>query len=154
MSALDLVISRLQKRPRKAPAKSGIEQAYRAQCPVCAGHGMPLSLAETADGRLLLHCFGRCEAEAVLTSLGLVWGDVLPQDSHTTNIHGNGGPAAWGALAAGIDALHQAHCDLLAASSLAMQTGEIEAALRAYLDAGEAAQQIKVMARIAMRGPK
>lgn len=62
MSALDLILSRLPGEVRKAPARGGAARAYRAVCRACGGHGQPLSLAETEDGRLLLHCFSGLDA--------------------------------------------------------------------------------------------
>lgn len=150
MSALDLLLSRLPKPPRKAPARAGVARAFRAACPVCAGHGQPLSLGETQAGGLLLHCFGGCEAEDVLSALGLEWKDILPH-AHE-HAKGNGGPDVWGGLAVAVDGLHMAHCRLLAACSPAMQAGEIEESLRAMLAAGEAAGRVADMARRAMRG--
>lgn len=154
MSALETVLSRLPTPPRKAPARRGKTlRAFRATCPVCEGHGMPLDMAETQDGRLLLYCHAhKCEFDAVLAALGLTPADVLPDRAQAHHVPGNCGPAAaWGALAAAIDALHQAHCRLLATCSPAMKAGEIEAALRALLDAGEAMEAVKAMARRAMR---
>ncbi len=149
MNPLDTIFSRLPHPPRKAPARGGAVRAYRAACPVCESHGMPLSLAESSNGLPLLHCFGGCSQEELLGALGLTWGDVLPKPAQQ-HVPSNGGPSTWGALAAAIDALHHAHCRVLATCSPAMKTGEIEAALRAVLDAGAAMEQVKAMARQAM----
>ena len=113
---------------------------------------MPLSLAQASDGRLLLHCFGGCDAKSVLGALGLNWDDVLPRRMSEKRVKGNGGPASWGSLAGAVDALHDAHCRLLATCSLVMEAGEVEAALRALLAAGEAMQAVKDMARRVMSG--
>ncbi|MGE0071570.1 MAG: hypothetical protein AB7S55_00710 [Thiomonas sp.] len=148
--SIDLLISRLQK-PRKAPARSssGITRAYRSHCPLCGGHGLPLSIAETSDGRILLHCFGGCATENILSSVGLTWDDVLPPRPAAHHAAGNAGPTEWGALFCALDALQQAHCALLAACT----TAEINtaAALTALLDAGAAMQHVRDMARRAMR---
>lgn len=147
MSALDLLISHLPNE-RKAPARAGVARAFRAACPVCRGHGLPLSLAETDAGGLLLHCFSGCATEDVLSAVGMDWSDVLPHAYE--HAKGNGGPDVWGGLAAAVDGLHMAHCRLLAACSPAMRAGEIEESLRAMLAAGEAMQHVKDMARLSM----
>lgn len=151
MNPLDLLVAKLPDPPRKAPRRGGIERAFRARCPNCEGRGMSLSVAETSDGRLLLHCFAGCDAKSVLGVLGLSWDDVLPLKMPENGVRGNGGPASWGSLAGAVDALHAAHCRLLATCSLVMEAGEIEAALRALLAAGEAMQAVKDMSRRAMR---
>lgn len=50
---------------------------WRARCPACSGRSRKLSVTER-DGRVLVHCFGGCPAEDVLSSVGLVWADVMP----------------------------------------------------------------------------
>jgi len=144
---LDLVLSRLPKPARKAPARAGVARAFRAGCPACEGHGMPLSLAETQDGWLLLHCFAGCSVGEVLAALGLSWDDVLPQQATAHMVKSNGGPTAWGALAAAVDGLRHCHARLLGAA----QVGDAEQQMRAFLDAGEAMQKVQQMARRAMR---
>lgn len=147
--SIDLLIARLPKPPRKATARSGITRAYRSHCPHCAGHGLPLSIAETSDGRLLLHCFAGCEPATVLQAVGLTWDHVLPPRPAAHHAAGNAGPAAWGALFSALDALQQAHCALLAACT----TAEIdtEAALAALLNAGSSMERVRDMARRAAR---
>lgn len=151
MSALDLILSRLPGEVRKAPSRGGVARAYRSACPACSGHGLPLSVAETRAGGLLLHCFSGCEPVDLLVVLGLDWQSVLPAAPLAHHVHRAGEPAAWGSLAAAVDGLMTAHCRVLAACSPAMQAGEIEAALWAILDAGEAMQQVKSMARRALK---
>lgn len=55
--------------------KSGA--GWRARCPACEGRSRKLSIAET-DDRILIYCFGGCEAGAVLDAIGLTWADVMP----------------------------------------------------------------------------
>lgn len=148
--SLDLILLRLPKPPRPAATRAGIARAFRAHCPACGGHGMPLSLAETKDGLPLIHCFSGCEAGEVLQALGLDFADVLQQRMQKAG-KGNGGPTTWGSLAAALDALHQAHCLVLAACSPSLHSAEIEDALAALLGAGEVMGQVKNMARKAMR---
>ncbi|WP_129136379.1 DNA primase [Luteimonas sp. YGD11-2] len=50
---------------------------WRARCPACSGRSRKLSVTER-DGRVLVHCFGGCPAEEVLTAVGLTWADIMP----------------------------------------------------------------------------
>ena len=50
---------------------------WRARCPACGGHSRKLSIAQV-DSRVLLHCFGGCCANEVLTGAGLTWADLMP----------------------------------------------------------------------------
>lgn len=50
---------------------------WRARCPACSGRSRKLSVTER-DGRVLVHCFGGCQAEEVLTAVGLAWADIMP----------------------------------------------------------------------------
>jgi len=49
-----------------------------ASCPAHDDRGPSLSIAER-DGKLLLHCFGGCETEAVLGAVGLRFSDIMPE---------------------------------------------------------------------------
>ncbi len=151
MTGLDLVIARLPKPLRLGPKGTNTTRSYRSWCPVCEAHGQPLSLAETRDALPLIHCFGGCSPLDVLQALGLGWSDILPKLAWHF-VKGNAGPSAWGSLAAALDALFDAHCRVLA--TCAPGTDEVggEVALRALLEAGEAMQHVKSMARRAMRG--
>lgn len=55
--------------------KSG--NGWRARCPACGGRSRKVSVTE-AEGRVLVYCFGGCEAIAVLAAVGLGWPDVMP----------------------------------------------------------------------------
>jgi hypothetical protein len=55
--------------------KSG--DGWRAYCPSCDGRSRKLSIAQL-DSRVLLHCFGGCRAEDVLSSTELSWADLMP----------------------------------------------------------------------------
>ena len=50
-----------------------------ARCPAHDDKGPSLSIRETDDGRTLLHCFAGCDAESVLDSIGLAFGDLFPE---------------------------------------------------------------------------
>ena len=51
---------------------------WQAICPAHADANPSLSITETAEGVLLLHCWGGCPTEAVLDSLGLEFSDLYP----------------------------------------------------------------------------
>src|SRR5690606_29929169 len=50
-----------------------------AGCPAHDDRGPSLSIAETVDGRLLVHCFGGCAPNAVLDALGLDFCALFPE---------------------------------------------------------------------------
>ena len=58
----------------------GVKRAgkgWRARCPACGGGSRKVSIAES-DGRVLVHCFGGCEAVDVIAAAGLQWADLYP----------------------------------------------------------------------------
>lgn len=60
----------------------GVRQTGRGFVARCPAHedGRPsLSIRETSDGRVLLHCFAGCDAEAVLAAVGLTFSDLYPE---------------------------------------------------------------------------
>jgi len=149
--SIDLLISRLQK-PRKAPARNAIARAYRAHCPHCDGHGLPLSIAETADGRVLMHCFTGCEPENILSAVGLTFSDILPDRPKFHRKTPSGSPEKWAGIFSALDALFSAHAEILAiCSPYIADAAEREKAVAAVLRAGELMQKIQSMARILVR---
>lgn len=58
--------------------KTGRAQ-WVACCPAHDDRGPSLSIAETADSRVLVHCFGGCPAHAVLDALELEFSDLFPE---------------------------------------------------------------------------
>ena len=59
----------------------GIVAKWTARCSGHDDHDPSLSIALTADGRILLHCFAGCGADHVLASVGLTWRDLAPDAS-------------------------------------------------------------------------
>lgn len=49
-----------------------------AKCPAHDDRSPSLSIRETTDGRLLVHCFGGCAVDAVLSAVNLELGDLFP----------------------------------------------------------------------------
>ena len=52
---------------------------YMARCPAHDDHSPSLSLRETDDGRILIHCYAGCGAAAVMESVGLTLRDLMPE---------------------------------------------------------------------------
>lgn len=53
-------------------------QRWVARCPAHKDRTPSLSIAELADGRVLINDFGGCSAESVLDALGLTLSDLYP----------------------------------------------------------------------------
>jgi len=84
---IDLVLQRV---PGAKKAGAG----WRAPCPSCGADSKSakLAMSESADGRVLLHCFAGCAAGAVLNAIGLTLGDLFDrpataQDGPTERRH-------------------------------------------------------------------
>lgn len=73
MSRVDVVLSRLEKAKRTGP------NSWLACCPSHEDRSPSLSITETDDGRLLVHCFAGCGGIEVLQSLGLKFADLYPE---------------------------------------------------------------------------
>ena len=72
-SKLNNVLSRLD-----GVHKSG--DGFRAKCPAHGGdNDSILSVRETEDGHVLLHCFHDCSVVEILDSIGLTWPDIMPE---------------------------------------------------------------------------
>lgn len=55
------------------------EGKWICKCPAHNDRGPSLSVRELPDGRVLVHCFAGCETSEVLASVGLTFGDVMPE---------------------------------------------------------------------------
>lgn len=55
-------------------------QGWSAQCPAHEDRRASLSVAQGADGRLLLHCHAGCDLERILEVLGVDVKDLFPDD--------------------------------------------------------------------------
>ena len=64
---LDEVLEILKRTTGHEPRKSG--NGYITKCPAHDDHNPSLSLSEGTDGRILLHCYSRCELEVICDSL-------------------------------------------------------------------------------------
>lgn len=71
MSRIEAFLSRLDK-------VKGRNGSWTACCPAHADRSPSLSIRETGDGRILLHCFGGCSVESVLGAVGMDMTDLFP----------------------------------------------------------------------------
>lgn len=71
--ALDAILTRLDKVRRSGAG-------YVARCPAHEDRSPSLSLRETSDGRVLIHCHGGCQSTDVLAALGMGMSDLFPRD--------------------------------------------------------------------------
>lgn len=53
-----------------------------ARCPAHDDRSPSLSVTQSDDGRVLIHCHAGCGANAILTSLQLEWADLYPDDDN------------------------------------------------------------------------
>lgn len=74
---IDSILSRLDKvRQRQAGQ-------WSARCPAHDDKGPSLSVRETPEGAVLLHCFGGCQVADVVGALGLDMADLFPPRERT-----------------------------------------------------------------------
>lgn len=118
-SPVDVLLARLD-----GVKKSG--RNHRALCPSCGGRSDKLSVTETDDGRVLMHCFAGCSAADVLSALGLQLADLFPERLAPDTPDGRRAAkralreASWGAAVIILDI--EATVVLLAARQLAAGT--------------------------------
>lgn len=70
---IDALLTRLQ-RVRQTGAGH-----WTALCPAHADRSPSLSIHETRDGRILIHCFAGCGPGEILSSVGLTFSDLFPE---------------------------------------------------------------------------
>jgi hypothetical protein len=64
---------------RLSGVRANGEDRWSAKCPAHADRSPSLSVRSLGDGRILLHCFAGCGADAVLGALGLEMGALFPK---------------------------------------------------------------------------
>lgn len=69
---VDNILSRLDKVKRTG------DGTYQARCPAHADRGPSLSVRETDDGRVLVHCFAGCSVHDVIAAVGMDISDLFP----------------------------------------------------------------------------
>jgi hypothetical protein len=80
MTALDTVIYALDERGCRP--RGSDERGYTALCPAHDDRSPSLAVRERG-GRVLVHCFTGCTAEAILDALALEWTDLFDDDGVT-----------------------------------------------------------------------
>ncbi len=79
MTPIETTLSRLEKVKRRQPGQ------YSARCPAHADKGPSLSVRETPEGSVLLHCFAGCEVGEIVGAMGLELHDLFPPRQVTGN---------------------------------------------------------------------
>lgn len=79
MTPIDNVLSRVEKARQRQPGQ------WSARCPAHADKGPSLSVRETPDGSVLLHCFAGCEVGEIVGAMGLELHDLFPPRDRPTN---------------------------------------------------------------------
>ena len=57
----------------------GRNGSWTACCPAHEDKSPSLSIREGEDGRVLVHCFGGCDVQAVLSAVGMDMSDLFPE---------------------------------------------------------------------------
>lgn len=71
----------------------GRNNSWTARCPAHADRSPSLAVRQSEDGRVLLHCFGGCETESVLSAVGMSMSDLFPPDEKRREYPVEGKPA-------------------------------------------------------------
>ena len=79
MNPIENTLSRLDKPRQRQPGQ------WSARCPAHPDKSPSLSVRETPDGAVLLHCFGGCETAEIVASLGLELSDLFPPRDKPTS---------------------------------------------------------------------
>lgn len=79
MTPIENVRSRLEKVRQRQPGQ------WSARCPAHADKGPSLSVRETPEGSVLLHCFAGCEAAEIVAAMGLSMNDLFPPRDKSAN---------------------------------------------------------------------
>ena len=68
----EILLSKLDKVKRTGPNR------WHARCPAHDDKGPSLSIRETDDGRVLVHCFAGCSVHEIVQAAGLELSDLFP----------------------------------------------------------------------------
>lgn len=69
----DQLIDRLEKVRPRGPGQ------WMCRCPAHKDGTASLSVKETDDGRILIHCFAGCGTDSILRALGMTMTDLMPE---------------------------------------------------------------------------
>jgi hypothetical protein len=70
----------------------GRNGSWTAQCPAHEDKSPSLSVRETEDGRVLVHCFGGCAVHDVVGAVGMDMNDLFPPDDKKRDWNDTGKP--------------------------------------------------------------
>ena len=70
----------------------GRNGSWTAQCPAHEDKSPSLSVRETEDGRVLVHCFGGCAVHDVVGAVGMEMNDLFPPDDKKRDWNDTGKP--------------------------------------------------------------
>ena len=71
----------------------GRNGSWTAQCPAHEDKSPSLSIRETEDGRVLVHCFGGCAVHDVVSAVGMDMTDLFPTDGKRKDYPVEGKPS-------------------------------------------------------------
>lgn len=75
---ISLVLERLEK------VKQRQANQWSAKCPAHSDKGPSLSIRETPEGAVLLHCFAGCSAQSIVETIGLSMASLFPPRERPT----------------------------------------------------------------------
>ena len=78
MTPIENTLSRLEKPRQRQPGQ------WSARCPAHPDKSPSLSIRETPEGSVLLHCFGGCEVAEIVAAMGLELHDLFPPQDKPT----------------------------------------------------------------------
>lgn len=70
------LLSRLDRIKQTGP------DTYQARCPAHDDNGPSLTIRETEDGKVLVHCFSGCSVHEIVSAIGLEISDLFPPRRH------------------------------------------------------------------------
>ena len=120
----------------------------------CSAHGsgrnQALALRELPDGRILLHCFGGCDLQSVLESVGLNISDLFPESTASAEAGADRRYRSGTAMPFSPEqCLRAVHADVLTAATIVSKAldGRIDEQERAALwrAAGRIADAVEVL---------
>ena len=79
MTPIESVLSRVEKPRQRQPGQ------WSSKCPAHADKGPSLSVRESTDGSVLIHCFAGCSAAEIVGSMGLEMTDLFPPRDKPTS---------------------------------------------------------------------
>jgi hypothetical protein len=70
---IDSILNRLEKVRRTGPGK------WIACCPAHDDKSPSLGIKQADDDKILIHCFGGCDVQSIVSAIGLTLSDLMPE---------------------------------------------------------------------------